>query len=241
MGRLMSFDLVGMGSWLLQVIAVYGAAVLTFIGIAPTKLGERLLSHHLERKLSAFKHEQNEKLEALKAQLAHLGDRGQRSNQREFDAISAVWDRFVEAFLSTNTGVIAFIEYPDLEKLDSDELSTFLDSTELSEGQKKQVVEAANRNSIYCRVVTFRYLNRAQADIFDARLLLRKNGIFVPDDLSRQFKSALELLSAAQVEKYMELRHAGRHDGKETLRFLDSGERIFGELLAAVRTRLLRE
>jgi hypothetical protein len=99
----MSIDLWSVGSWLLQVIFVYGVAILTFVGLAPTKLGEKLLSHHLERRLFALRHDQNEKIEELKAQLAHLSDRGQRSNQREFDAISAVWDKFVEAYLATNT------------------------------------------------------------------------------------------------------------------------------------------
>jgi hypothetical protein len=203
----MSIDLEGLGSWLLQVIVVYGGAVLTFIGIAPTKLGEKLLSHHLERKLSAFKHEQNEQLEALKEQLAHLGDRGKRSNQPEFDALSAVWAKFVEAYLSTYACAISLIRHPDLETLTAEDLATFLESTELSDMsdiQKKQVTNASEKNRIYSNVVAMRLIYKAGDDIFDARLLLRINGIFIPDELSSQFQSALEILSKAQIERYIE-------------------------------------
>jgi hypothetical protein len=93
---------------------------LTFVGqaalasaatlwVASTKIGERLLNHRLEKQLAKFKHEQDQAIEGLRAELAHIADRGKHSNQREFDALSGLWEQFVDAFLSTNTAVVRFM------------------------------------------------------------------------------------------------------------------------------------
>jgi hypothetical protein len=228
-------------SWMLQVVLAYGAAVLTFLGVAPTKLGEKFLGHLLERKLSTLRHEQDEKLEALKEQLAHLGDRAKRSNEREFEALASIWTRFVEAYLSAQACAHAFTSHPDLTQMSAEDLQTFLQGTELADLQKKHVLDASDRNRAFARMLKMRSINKARDDIFDARLRLRTNGIFVPAELSAQFSSALEVLSKAQVQRYIESeRDEGSYGGKEVEFLIINGERIFSELTTAVRMRLLR-
>jgi hypothetical protein len=233
----MNFDL---GSWILQTIVACGGAVATFVALAPTWLGEKLFGHILERRLSALRHDQNQKIEELREQLSHLSDRGKRSNEREFEAISAVWNKFVEAYLSTMTCAISYISHPDLEKLNAEELAAFLGSSELSDVQKKQVADSRERNHIYSKIVMFGQINKAGADNFDARLLLRKNGIFIPSDLVAEFQSAIEVLTKAQVERHIE-NQDGRYGGKEVTALLSGGEGIVRDLQSAVRARLLRE
>src|SRR5882724_510692 len=95
-----------------------GAALLL-----PTKLGEALIQFRINKLLEGFKSEQSRELERLKAeqgrelerlkeQLNHLGDRGRRSNEMEFEAIETVWKAFVKAWLSANTCVGAMISIP---------------------------------------------------------------------------------------------------------------------------------
>src|SRR4030081_3299790 len=76
----------------------------------PTKFGEKYLSFHFDRKLADLKDAQNQKIESLKEQLNHLGDRGKRSNEREYEALSDIWGQFVDAFDSTERCVTQFIE-----------------------------------------------------------------------------------------------------------------------------------
>jgi hypothetical protein len=236
----MTLNWTELASWLLQVILAYGAAVLTFLGVAPTKLGEKLLGHHLERRLSTLRHEQNEKLEALKEQLAYLGDRAKRSNEREFEALASIWTQFVEAYLSTQACAHAFTSHPDLTQMSVEDLQTFLESTELADLQKKHVLDASDRNRAFGRILKMRSIHKARDDIFDARLRLRTNGIFVPAELSAQFASALEVLTKAQVQRYVESeRDGGSYGGKEVEYLIVNGERLFGELTSAVRVRLL--
>ena len=63
-------DWYAISSWLLQTIAASGVAILSFIVLRSTALGERLFSHHLERKITELKHSQNE---AIKVACTRFG------------------------------------------------------------------------------------------------------------------------------------------------------------------------
>jgi hypothetical protein len=169
----MNIDFGSIFLWLLQTVISAGF-ILAFFGLAPAKLGERLLGHYLDQRLSSVRHEQNEKIEELKAQLAHLSDRGSRSNEREYNALTAVWDKFVEAYLSTHTCVISFIQHPDLDRLNNDEINAFLSSEDVSDRQRQAILSASDKNKAYSDVVQIRQINRALKDTFEARILLRK-------------------------------------------------------------------
>jgi autotransporter translocation and assembly factor TamB len=43
-------------AWLLQAIAASGLAILGFIGLTTTAIGQRLLGHYLDRRLAESKH-----------------------------------------------------------------------------------------------------------------------------------------------------------------------------------------
>lgn len=232
----MTIDLWSIVQFVAQAALASGAALL----LVSTKVGEKLFSHHLERKLARFKHDHDEAIEELRAELSHLSDRGKHSNQREFDALSAIWDKFIDAFLSTNSAVVRYMEFPDLNKMTAEEVASFLNSTDFSEAQKDQVSAAADKNKLYSRVVELRLLNRAQNDIYDTRLLIRKQGIFVPTPLVSQFEEALKILHAAQIERYMEFRHEGSREHKAQTDLLNNGEKKVADLAIAVRARLLR-
>jgi hypothetical protein len=232
----MTFDL---PPWL-QILVAWLGAVATTYGLSFTKLGEMLLNRHWERKLTDLKHEQNEKIEALRAELQHLGDRGKRSNEREFLATSAVWEKFVDAWLSTQRAVMQFIRHPDLNRLTVEEVTTFLLSTDLSEEQKRDVEKAENKNDVYARTVELNTINEAGRDIYDLRQLVRKNSIYMPEELTTEFKNVIELLSGAQVERSMALRHPAADRYEHGQKLLEQAEPIFAKLSAAVRARIFR-
>jgi hypothetical protein len=146
-------DWSSISSWLLQTFAASGVAILGFIGLRSTALGERLFSHHLDRKITELKHSQNEAIEALRADLAHITDRGRRANEKEFDALSSIWDSFVDAFLKTNQAVVSFMSFPDLDTLSAADLTAFLETSELSSPQRQQVLSATKKVDMYSKIV----------------------------------------------------------------------------------------
>jgi hypothetical protein len=232
----MQIDVWAILSFLGQSILASGVALFA----ASTRLGERFLNHHFDKRLATFKHDQEQAIEELRAKLEHISDRGKRSNEREFSALSGIWEKLIDAYLATNTCVSSLVEYPDLNSLTQDEVTSFLNSTEFSEAQKTQIAAASDKNEIYSRVVNLRQLNRAGSEIYDCRLLLRKNGIFVPQDIISLLENAIQVLHAAQVERYIAFRHDTFRAYNDSQFLLANGEKIIKDLGVAVRARLLK-
>jgi len=229
-------------SWIAQMLASSAVAILAFLAIRSTAVGERFLNHHLERKIADLKHEHEEKIEALRADLAHLQDRGRRANELEFEAVTKIWHCFVDAWLKTQQAIVEYMSFPDLNNLSESDLATFIDSTELSTPQREQVLNAQDKNDMYSKIIRLRTINFAGAAIYDGRQTLRTNGIFIPASMAKRFKDAFDKLAGAQVERYMEFQH-GRSSGYEkSLEVLDTGGGgMLADLEMLVRTTIRRD
>jgi hypothetical protein len=164
-------------SWLLQTTIAAGVATTGFLVLLPTKFGEKYLSFHFDRKLTDLKNAQNQQIEALKEQLNHLGDRGKRSNEREYEALSDIWGQFVDAFDSTERRVTQFIEHPDFNRLTEDEIDTFLNATDFTEDQKREFRSSSDKNKLYTRTIAWKNIAKAHNQIFEVRIALKKRGI----------------------------------------------------------------
>jgi hypothetical protein len=227
---------------ILQTLASSALAIVGFIAIRSSKVGERFLDHHLEKKIGELKHAHDRDIESLRSDLAYLQDRGRRANELEFDALTIIWHSFVNAWLKTQQAIVEYMSFPDLDNLSDGDLVTFLDSTELSDPQRKQVLSASQKTEMYSKILRLRTNNAAGAAIYEGRQVLRAKGIFVSADTVKRFREAFEKLSEARVERYMEFQH-GRSIGYEkSLEVLDtSGTGIIADLEALVRATIRRD
>jgi hypothetical protein len=229
-------------SWIAQTLASSAVVILAFIAIRSTSIGERFLNHHLERKIADLKHTHEEKIEALRSDLAHLQDRGRRANELEFDAASKIWHAFVDAFLKTQQAIVDYKSFPDLNKLTSDDLTTFLENTELSDPQRAQVSTAADKVGMYSKITRLRKISTAGAAIYDGRLLVRTNGIFISSAMTKSFKEGFEVLSKAHVEQFIDFEHGrGPSNESSVLLISPAGENLVGNLEVLVRSALRRD
>ena len=205
-----------------------------------TKFGDRLAEYLVHRQVATFKHGLETQIEQLRARLAHLGDRGMRSNELEYAAIIAAWEHFVDAYLATYNCIVAFMSVPDFKRMRDEEVTEYLESTDLSEAQRKQVLAASDRNQMYGKVVQLRLIWKAGTAIFDARSVLRKQGIFIPKELENEFEKALQMFSEAQIQRHMKFDY-GRADAKtdKVQTFFKDGQPIVDQIKAKVRTRIL--
>ncbi len=227
-------------AFLFQTIASSAVVIVAFVAMRSTSVGERFLSHHLEKKVADLKHTHDRDIEGLRSDLAHLQDRGRRANELEFEAATRVWNSFVDAWLKTQQAIVEFMSFPDLNKLSDSDLATFMDSTELSNSQRQQVLNAKDKNEMYSKIIRLRTINIAGAAIYDGRQILRTNGIFIPAPMAKIFKEALNKLHEAQVERYMEFQHGRIAGGYEkSMKVLDtSGEGMLSDLETLVRTTI---
>jgi hypothetical protein len=232
---------VEIASWLLQTTIAAGVATTAFFVMLPTKFGEKYLSFHFDRKLADLKDTQNQKIESLKEQLNHLADRGKRSNEREYEAISDIWGLFVDAFDSTERCVTQFIEHPDFDRLGDEEVDSFLDATDFTEDQKREFRSSSDKNKLYTRTIAWKNIAKAHNQIFLVRVSLKKRGIFVPEDLRLIYEEAIEFCSKAEIHEFVRFRHPDSTLGADTpLKFFEGKEAMFKRVMDATSARLLR-
>jgi hypothetical protein len=230
-------------SWFLQTAVAAVVATTAFVVLLPTKLGEKYLGFHFDRKLAGLKDQQNQEIEKLKEQLAHFGDRGKRSNEMEFAAIKLVWESFVEAYLATTTCALAFVEQPDFTRMSDADKESFISESDLSERDKDRLRKAADQNKEYAAIVTWQQIARAGREQHQARLLVRKQRIFMPKELSDQFMEAIGKLTAVFIQRKMGSQSLGSTDGfgGPIPEFLNSQEQMFEQLATLSNTRLFRD
>lgn len=187
--------------WIVSGIGgAIGAALLL-----PTKWGEALIQHRTNKLLEAYKSLHAKELELLKEQLSHLSDRGRRSNEMEFSAIETVWKSFVKAWLSTNSCVTSLIMLPDFGRMSDDNFEEFLSSSDLSDHERRSLRGAVNRQREYTSILCWRRVREARNDIYQARLTLREQRIFMPSSLTTEFNDVIERMSEAQIERELQL------------------------------------
>ncbi|WP_315729138.1 hypothetical protein [Bradyrhizobium sp. SZCCHNS2015] len=215
-----------------------------FIGAAlllPTKLGEVLVKFRSDRKLEEFKSQQARDLEALREQLNHLGDRGKRANELEFIAITTVWEKFIEAYAATDAAIMSFVQIPDLNTMNGDEREKYLEVTELSSAQKEQVRSAADPTEMLVKILIWRRIANAGEQIFLAHKAVRKERIFLPEDLRLEFMRMLDIVSGAYTQRKIEHQSPQRNLRMEGMtKFYDQGSKGVDNLATMVRTRLIR-
>ena len=114
-----------------NAVVPVGSTLIT-LGAAYKLFGERLIERlfgHLldgrlqkekerhELALANLKHEQDAQIEDLRAMIAHLTDRGKHSNEREYAALSAIWEEFVDLYYATDQCIVGAMQYPDLTRM----------------------------------------------------------------------------------------------------------------------------
>jgi hypothetical protein len=183
------------------------AGVLGGIGtiavVAFTKLGDRVSEYLVSRQVEAFKHGLETQIEQLRARLAHITDRGARSNELEYAAVVAAWENFVDAYIATHNCIVSFISHPDFARMSDDDVVRYLKTTDFSDIQQKQVLEASDKNKMYSKVTELRFIAKAGSAIFDARSVLRKQGHIHTESTGRRIRERPEaLFGSTNSEKH---------------------------------------
>jgi hypothetical protein len=220
--------------------AIGGAMGAAFL--LPTKLGEAVIQYGTGKLLEGFKAEQYRELERLKERLNHLGDRGRRSNEMEFSAIETVWKGFVKAWLSTNTCVSAMIRMPDFNRMTDEEVKKFASSSGLSDSDQETLLKSSDRQDEYARLINWQNVIQAGKDIYQARLTLREQRIFMPPEITKQFSDVIERMSSVQVERQLAMQHKDAPDMfKTSAGWIRDCLPVFDDMAILANRRLFRE
>jgi hypothetical protein len=200
-------------NWPVFLTSVVSA--LAALGLSYRFFAEKLFGHFFDRRLEAFKHERARELEQLKhektqeieqlrAAIAHILDRGKHSNEREYEALSKIWEKAVDLYYATNTCVIMFVQYPPLNSMPTEEVKEFLNSTAFSEPQKRNVFESSDKERSFSHIAGRRAISDAQGLYFEMNSMLHKLGIFIPNDLYSMYSAFGSMCSSAIAQRFTE-------------------------------------
>jgi hypothetical protein len=215
--------------------AIGGLALTMF-----TKFGERLVAYRFDQRLERYKSELEREVENLRAQLSHLSDRGARSNEFEYNAITSAWESYTKAHQATLQCVVLPSEHPNFDQLPAEQLDDYLKTTSFSEAQRKQMREVHNKNEMYSKIERLRAINQAGAAIHEGHQVLANKGIFIPSELEGQFDAALRFCGKAWVVEKMNYSYGHAAGSSKVIdEFLEGERAVRDALKIAVRDRIL--
>lgn len=230
-----------------EIYPLLVAGIGGFIGAAlllPTKLGDAVIQYRVGKSLEEFKNAQASALEGVKATLNHLGDRGKRSNEMEFQAIEKVWRAFVAAWLSTNTCIGSMTTIPDFAKMTEDDVRMFAAGSGFKEEEQKSLISSSDRQKEFLSILSWQRVNVAAADIYQARLTLREQRIFMPASLTAEFSEVIERMSGAQVQRRLSIQHPDIREyryGKAQSDWFEESVIVFDKMALLANKRLFRD
>lgn len=212
--------------------------------LSPRVILGRLVDHLLEKKLASFKDAQNREIERLRSELRHLEDRGVRSNEREYEALIQAWGSFIDAYYATYSAIGGLKSRPNLDTMMDEEVDEWLETSEISKPSKRYVKTSTQKNKALSEVERGRDINECSARLWDARTTVRRQSVFIPEDIENQFENALDALSKVWAEQHTLHAYpgAGALPTEATMQFVGGqGETIRFKLRDVVRKRLLRD
>jgi hypothetical protein len=198
------------------------------------------LKDEQEIRMAAFKHEQEKEIADLKSQLAYLGDRGTRSNEREYVSTVDLWASLVKAFWSTRGAVISFLSHPDLNAMDNDKITDYLELNSWPQKDINSVLQAEDSNRMFARIVQVKNINASRDAIGELRLKLQ-NAIFVTGDLESDIEQLMDLMLKAEISvsrRSDRQAQSSTHVQWET-DFVTTGEERFRAIKEKIRNRLV--
>ena len=221
------------------VLSLIGVSGLTWF--AKTLL-TKIIDHLLDSKLAGLKDVQSREVEKLRTELRHVEDRGMRSNEREFQALTLAWDSFIDAYHATYKAIGGLRIRPNLDRLSDADLASWLETSKLSLADRQYIRESKHRNDALSEIERLEDVNDCGGLLWDARTTLRHQSVFIPKFIEQEFEDGLAVLNRVWAEQRLTLksRHAPSMD--ETIRFTGrEGEALRERLRDLLRNRLLRD
>lgn len=195
------------------ILALLGGAGVVVLAVVSATYGlfkffsEKWLTSKFDERLEAYKHRQQKELEELRFKISGLLDRTTKLYQREFEVLPDAWSKLVLAVGNVQGLVAAFQQYPDLNRMSSDQLAEFIDKSNLRDWQKEELRKADNKTDYHqmaIRWVRFWEVRDIYREYF---IYQRKNGIFIRPEIKGQFMAISDLTHKALLEYEFDLQH----------------------------------
>ncbi|WCJ62790.1 hypothetical protein [Agrobacterium tumefaciens] len=218
----------------ISVTAVVGAAYALF-----KFFGEKWLTQKFAERLEAYKAEQTRELERLRYKINAVFDRTKRLHDREFDVVPDLWGKLVEAHGWAWSYISPLQSYPDIDRMDQEELDEFLEGKPFSKAQKRDISVATKRLETY-KDISERYKYADAMDkIRDFNIAYRKQGIFLQPEIKKDMNDLFQMIRGAVIEHQINQEDKPRPRLRDGYKKLDSeGKVLFEKIEQGIVDRL---
>jgi hypothetical protein len=226
------------GKAILATLMLTGLAVSAIVGAAYAFfkfLGEKWISQKFAERLEAYKAEQTRELERLRHKINGVFDR----TKKEFEVLPDIWAKLVDAREWAGSYMAAFKQYADIGRMNDADLDEFLATTRFSEGQKREIKNASNKQTAYVKTLERHRHADTMDKLREANVSLSKHGIFVLPKVREDMKKMIEFIHSAIIEHQINDDHDVRprmREGADKLKA--EGEPLFKKIEHAVIDRL---
>ena len=133
---------------------------------------------------------------------------------------------------------------PKFSAMSEDEIKSFTASSGLNEREQKSLLGAFDKEKEYQTILSWQRVSEAGKDVYQTRLTLREQRIFMPAELTKEFDAVIERMSGAQVERRLGIGnpHIPAYDfGKASTDWLSNCVPVFEQMATLANKRLFRE
>ncbi|MQV12211.1 hypothetical protein GHL01_00430 [Sinorhizobium meliloti] len=185
---------------LISVLGISVTAVVTAAYALFKFLGEKWISQKFAQQLEAYKSEQGRELERLRHRINGVFDRTKRLHDREFEVVPDLWGQLVEAHGWAWSYISPLQNYPDVDRMDADELEEFLEDKPFSKAQKRDISAASRRLETYREISEQYKYSDAMSKLRDFNIAFRKQGIFLQSEIKKDMGDLAQMIRGAVIE-----------------------------------------
>lgn len=182
-------------------IIIYGGGSVSIAYGAFTYFGKKWIENVFQRNLENFRHEKNAEIENLKYQINLLLSRVTKIHEKEFIVLPDAWSKLHDALEIITWFTSPFQQYPDLNRMSDTEIKHFVNSCELQDFQKKELLESSDKTEYYMNKIFWVNLNKSKKIYSDFHNFITRNRIFLSPDLRKNFMTVDGILWESLIKR----------------------------------------
>ncbi|MGH8502635.1 MAG: hypothetical protein ACREVE_09210 [Gammaproteobacteria bacterium] len=180
-------------------LVAYGGGAAAISYLLFQYLGKTWIENKFSQKLDQLRHQQALELQRLRVEIDSLLSGALKLQEREFQVLPEAWEKLDEAHRLVSWLVSPMQEYPNLDRLNKEQLEEFLAMLEFPETQKDELRAAQNKVASYRDIVFWHRLHKVKSAFADLQRVVARNAIFFPAALKHKFSSISEMLWSALI------------------------------------------
>lgn len=186
-------------NYLLKIIAIGGGASAIAYGLLKL-FGNKWFDHLFSQRLEKYKREQTEILEKYRYDIVCEYNRISKIHEKEFEVLPISWYKLQDSYSHFLNLASPIQQWPDINNYTNKQLESFLESCELKEFQKEEILKSEDKQRYYQNCAYWIRLSKASETFIDFRKYLRYNKIFLNHEMFDLFSQVESLLIEVETE-----------------------------------------